>query len=346
MKIEDLIEDWGGFERLVAELHDTGEVTVEHDVVLQGRSGAARQIDVLVRHKQGLYEHLIVVECKYWNSPVERLHVDALATTVHEVGASRGVIFSTKGFQSGAVTQAEHESIDLFVVRELTDEEWGHPGRVVDLLLQIIQPSIGNPVVHNGAKLGNPASNKPIFLNFDFGPLGALSSTPTLKKDGSQGGDPVEKYLLDAAQKALAQTLGEGFTINGGAECTRYMGCPVNVDFSSPLMIPQNGEIVSIPKMSFHLGIKIAQSRITVDRAMQYRFALALENCINGRTSSASRRPDATQTVLADIVPINAAPEGNGAFANGSIVRVLLKGFFPIEEMSGLESVPDPRIQR
>lgn len=81
MNTETLVEDWGGLKKLVAELRETGEVTVEHDVVLQGRSDAPRQIDFLVRDKQGLYEHLIVVECKYWNSPVERLHVDALATT-------------------------------------------------------------------------------------------------------------------------------------------------------------------------------------------------------------------------------------------------------------------------
>lgn len=50
-------------------------VTVEHNVSLTGRSGAVRQIDVLIRHKQGLIEQLVVVECKYWNSSVERLHV-------------------------------------------------------------------------------------------------------------------------------------------------------------------------------------------------------------------------------------------------------------------------------
>jgi hypothetical protein len=343
MKIKDLIEDWGGFEKLVAELHETGEVTVEHDVVLKGRSGTLRQIDVLVRHKQGLYEHLIVVECKYWNYRVERLHVDALATTVREVGASRGVIFSTKGFQSGAITQAEHEKIDLFIVRELTEEEWGLPGRVVNLLLQIIQPSIGNLLVHNGTKLGNSANNKPIFLNFHFGPNDALSSTPTLTKDGSQGGNPVEEYILDGAQKALTQALGEGFTINSGAEGTRYMGCPVNLEFSSPLMIPQNGEIIIIPKISFHLGIKITQSRITVDRAQKYKFVLALENCINGKTSSASRRTGAAQTTLSDIVPAKDIREGEAPVVNGSILRVVINGFFPFEEMKDLEPVPDPR---
>jgi len=204
MRIADLVTDWGGFEKLVAKLHETGQVRVEHNVTLPGRSGAPRQIDVLIRHKQGLYEHLVVAECKYWNSPVERLQVDALTTTVREVGASRGVIFSTKGFQSGAVTQARHENIDLFVVRDLTAEEWSFPGRVVDMFLQVVQPGIGNIASPGATKIGNPFNNAPISFNFAFGLGGPESSTPTLKCDGSPGGAPLEKYIFDAAQKALA----------------------------------------------------------------------------------------------------------------------------------------------
>jgi hypothetical protein len=51
MNIEHLVKDWGGFETFVAQLHQTGDVTVEHDVTITGRSGAPRQIDVLIRHK-------------------------------------------------------------------------------------------------------------------------------------------------------------------------------------------------------------------------------------------------------------------------------------------------------
>jgi predicted helicase len=105
--LADLVKDWGGFEKLVADLSQTGEVTVATPTL----PGARRQIDVLIRHKQGLIEHLVVVECKYWNSFVERLHVDALATTVREVGASRGVIISTADFQPGAIEQARHEKV-------------------------------------------------------------------------------------------------------------------------------------------------------------------------------------------------------------------------------------------
>ena len=94
--------------------------------------------------------------------------MDALATTVREVGAARGVIFSTKGFQSGAITQAKAENIDLFVVRDLSAEEWGLPGRVVDMFLQIVQPSIGNIASPGATKIGNPFNNAPIALNFDI----------------------------------------------------------------------------------------------------------------------------------------------------------------------------------
>ena len=93
-----------------------------------------------------------------------------------EMGASRGVIFSTKGFQSGAIKQAVHDNIDLFTVRDLTAQEWGLPGRVVDFYLQVIQPSIGNPSVHGAlAILPLGVSAKPLALNFSYGTEGPES---------------------------------------------------------------------------------------------------------------------------------------------------------------------------
>jgi len=77
------------------------------------------------------------------------LYRDVLRVAVGDLNASRGVIFSTNGFQEGAVLAAKSAAIELFRVRELTDEEWGLPGRVVDFYLQVIQGSFGNPILHN-----------------------------------------------------------------------------------------------------------------------------------------------------------------------------------------------------
>jgi hypothetical protein len=40
--ISNLITDWDGFESLVSKLCETGDVTVERDVVMVGKSGAPR----------------------------------------------------------------------------------------------------------------------------------------------------------------------------------------------------------------------------------------------------------------------------------------------------------------
>ena len=41
------------------------------------------------------------------------------------------MIFTTKGYEKGAKTYASSINIDLFIVRDLTEEEWGLPGRHV-----------------------------------------------------------------------------------------------------------------------------------------------------------------------------------------------------------------------
>lgn len=129
----DLIKDWGGFEKFIAEMANTGDVTVSHNITLTGTSGVSRQIDVLITHKTGLINHLVICDCKFWKASVKRMHVDGMITAVKDLGASKGVFFTTKGYQSGAKEMAGKNGIELFLVREPTDEEWGFPGRKVQL---------------------------------------------------------------------------------------------------------------------------------------------------------------------------------------------------------------------
>jgi hypothetical protein len=337
MSISDLVRDWGGFEELVETLHETGRVSVERGVVLQGRSGAPRQIDVLIRHKQDLYEHLVIAECKYWNSRVERADVDVLAATIRELGASRGVIFSTKGFQSGAITQAAHENIDLFTVRDLTTEEWGLPGRHIDFFVHVIQPSVGNMVTGDGGRIGviGPVPNNPVQVELSFGTEGPLSSTPTLEANGRVG-PSLEIQLAAVAQKALDMFVRTCSTLNDGVDGIYLIRKHVSATPSVPFMVPFDKAVLTIPKIDFHLGIKIVQTRIMHDRAKNYLFALAIENCVNGRVSSAARPIDASLTELAPVLP-REDKSGGPILENGSILRVQIKGYFPFEEMEGVK---------
>jgi hypothetical protein len=333
ISLGSLVEDWGGFEKLVAKLHETGKVEVEHNVTLIGKSGAPRQIDVHVKHHEGLYEHSIIVECKYWKENVSRLHVDALATAVQDLNASLGVIFSAKGFQEGAITAAKHAGIELYKVRELADTEWGLPGRVIDFFIQFIQRSIGNVKFLMYAP-GNPKT--PVNLNIVIAKNNERSKTQTIKKDGSPS-RTLEEILISASDKAFDQFTKESFVLCEGADCTRYMMGSVNFEPPEPILVPWGSLIVTIFRITFDLGIKYDQQRIVHDRAKQFAFVLAVESCIRNEMAIASRKSDEAHTVLATV---SASEPDNieGAMKNGSILKIK-DGFFPFEEMSSLKSV-------
>ena len=253
-----LVKDWGGFELLVAKLNETGNVTVEHNVTLPGRSGAPRQIDVLIRHKQGLIEHLVVAECKYRNQPIERLHVDALATTVREVGASKGVIFSTRGFQSGAITQAKHDAIDLFLVREPTDEEWGSPGRIVDFTLLCYQPVIGRIVP--GQAWGLDGINEPLSINILIG-LSAEDSSQT-KIINSPNDETLEKLIIDNVRRSVQGMLPKGRVIQDGSYEVEIRGRSyLNMNFDPPRMMTTGGRTFAMPSIMLEIGFTATQTR-------------------------------------------------------------------------------------
>lgn len=333
--LEDLVQDWGGFERLIADLHDTGTVTVEHDVVLTGRSGAPRQIDVLVRHREGLYEHLIVVECKYRNAPVERLHVDALATTVREVGASRGVIFSTKGFQSGTVTQAEHDGISLYQIREPTDLEWGLPGRHIDLWLQFLQISIGELAMPGTMVSGPPSADTRLALGLgDGGTATPITRSgldePTLEK-------LIERLARESARVAYQPArldFGEG--VHDGTHRARFR---VTFAPEEPVLCPRGDAVIHIPRIEFDVGLKVDQSRMQVDRAERYAFVLAVEDCVNKVVSTAAREEDG-KTILQPAR--TAPPDPDDTFQNGSIMQVWLTGYANFAEFADVPRSEGP----
>lgn len=339
--LADLVTDWGGFEKLVAELHDTGDVTVEHNVTLTGRSGAPRQIDVLVRHRQGLYEHLIVVECKYRNSPIERLHVDALATTIREVGASRGVIFSTKGFQSGAIAQAAHDNISLYLLREPTDEEWGLPGRNFDIWLHFITKGFGNLKMPDTRAMQLRPGISPK-IDVRLGDPAGTSQTP-IKIDGKPY-TTLEELLLDIANRT-AQLAYRPVRLDFGGKFDGAVKNVIKVNFTpeAPTQIFLDGAIVLAPVITFDLGLKVTQSRLQVDRGEPYAFVLAVEDCVKKAVTTAYRRRNDSATQLQPVV--DAKEPAGEPYQNGSIMSIWLDGFESFDEFSGITPSDSPETQ-
>ena len=338
--LSGIFTDWGGFEQFVAELHRTGSVTVEHNVTLVGRSGAPRQIDVLVRHKEGLYEHLIVVECKYRKSPVERHDVDAMETTVREVGAARGVIFSTSGFQRGTIKQAAAAKIGLFKIRPLEDDEWGRPGRHLDLWLHLVGFSIGNLEMPGSMRAGPPLPG-PLPLALDSTEGGRSSVTP-LEIPGRPK-TTLEELLLRTARGSAEQLYRPVvLDFDGAEEGELLRKIKVRIKPDKAAEVTTMGTVLLLPEIAYELGVKITQSRIRVDRGSDYAFVLAVEDCISRTMTIASRRQADDRTTLTDT---DDTPEEGEPYENGSIASLWLRGLLPFSRFDDVPLSTGPDMQ-
>ncbi len=114
------------YEREVAALlaalgRDLPDFSVEHLALIRTPDGAFR-IDVTAKFTQLGANFLVLVECKDHARPVEREDVQVLADKLRAAGAHKGMLFSTNGFQRGAIEYASSRGIALvrFLEGELT----------------------------------------------------------------------------------------------------------------------------------------------------------------------------------------------------------------------------------
>jgi restriction system protein len=75
-------------------------------------------MDVTARFDALGADFLVLVECKHLKRPVERDVVQVLADKVRSVGAQKGMLFATAGFQRGALEYARRHGIALVQVAD------------------------------------------------------------------------------------------------------------------------------------------------------------------------------------------------------------------------------------
>jgi restriction system protein len=81
-------------------------------------SDGTYEFDVTFRFSAAGVDYLTLVECKFHKNRVKREVVQALWTKLQSVGAHKGLIFATSGFQSGAIEFAKSHGIALVAVAD------------------------------------------------------------------------------------------------------------------------------------------------------------------------------------------------------------------------------------
>ncbi len=118
---------WQEYEDLVykiyTELEPLGTVK-KNDHIAVYNSTETREIDISVRTTVGAHEILLVIEAKNHKRPVTRPVIDAFATVIKDVRASKGVIISNSGFTKSIKENAKKHGIDLMSAHDASNKDW------------------------------------------------------------------------------------------------------------------------------------------------------------------------------------------------------------------------------
>ncbi|MDJ0568586.1 MAG: restriction endonuclease [Pleurocapsa sp. MO_192.B19] len=113
--VDQFSKNWKEFERIVAAIHiaETKGAKVVWNETIKGR-----QFDVTIRFKQGLYSYLTLIECKKYKNPISVDKIDSFVTKSRDANASKAIIISSSGFQSGCIEVAKKHDIELLILEE------------------------------------------------------------------------------------------------------------------------------------------------------------------------------------------------------------------------------------
>lgn len=98
-----------------AEEENLSNFSIDHNVMMQADDGTY-QIDIAAHFTALGTKFDVICECKRYSSPVTREKVVILADKVKSLGAHKGILISTSGYQSGAVQYAEKHGIALLQI--------------------------------------------------------------------------------------------------------------------------------------------------------------------------------------------------------------------------------------
>jgi hypothetical protein len=120
------VEQGRRLEERIGAFFEANGYRVSRNVVLEGRSGGRHEIDVLAEKSDALTTYKVAVECKAWQTPIEKDVVAKLYHVVDDLGLSKGIVVSLAGSRSGAQVAARERGIELWG----TDELRHHLGEV------------------------------------------------------------------------------------------------------------------------------------------------------------------------------------------------------------------------
>ena len=126
-------------QKVIGKLLDSG-IEVHHQKVYRGRiSQRDIKVDVSFNCSVAGANLLFIVECKCYNHAVPVDDVEEFHSKIDDIGAHKGIMVTTKGYQSGTIKTAKGRGIALaLLTQESQDGE-------MDMIVASIKPITRHP---------------------------------------------------------------------------------------------------------------------------------------------------------------------------------------------------------
>lgn len=110
-------------------------VKLIHNQRIEGKSGLRHQVDIYWELKIVGKLSRVAIECKHYSRRVNVGKVRDFFGVLSDIGEIQGILVTKIGFESGAITFADHYGIQLREVRFPEQQDWH--GRLKDVVLEI-----------------------------------------------------------------------------------------------------------------------------------------------------------------------------------------------------------------
>lgn len=99
-------------------------IVVQSDKKIVDNCGIERQFDIYWEYELAGITYKTVIECKDYKSNVSVDKIDALIGKIRDLPDIKALFATKKGYQEGAQKKADHNKIDLLIVRKQNDFDW------------------------------------------------------------------------------------------------------------------------------------------------------------------------------------------------------------------------------
>jgi hypothetical protein len=240
-------------------------INVQRDVTLQGIV-SSHQIDVYWEFKYADIIYYTIIQCKDWNSPVKQEDLFTLNQVLQDLlHQPRGIMVTKTGYQEGALNFAKSHGIELFELREFTEED--AKGRIQTIVINIIAYIPHSNIIgieYDTEWVSNYLKEHVIKGEFDIGLRGNTENIFTLNEKGEK---------IESLKSLVDKAFPEGFC---ELPKTRKEIC-----FSEPTFLKTTTKLMPIIKISKIL-LDISVGKIELPQRIEFDdiIAFILKNVI------------------------------------------------------------------